>query len=162
MGVMAIIGRTFAAIALLVCGACTTLPPAHNEPAPQARPPKAPAQLAADEATRMVGMRYRFGGATPQSGFDCSGLVHYSFVRAGMRVPRTTEEQLRASRPVRPSELRPGDLLFFDERGKKNGHVAIYLGDLVFVHAPSSGKRVRRDRLDSPFWSRQLSDIRRL
>jgi murein DD-endopeptidase len=77
-------------------------------------------------------------------------------------VPRSTEAQRQASRPVRPSELRRGDLLFFDQEGRDSSHVGIYLGDGAFVHAPSSGKRVRRDRLDTPYWRKHLSEVRRL
>ena len=66
-----------------------------------------------------------------------------------------------ASSHIRVSELRRGDLIFFDQEGKKNSHVGIYVGNGEFVHAPSSGKRVRRDRLDAPYWSRHLSEARR-
>jgi cell wall-associated NlpC family hydrolase len=110
----------------------------------------------------MVGKPYRYGGESPSAGFDCSGLVQYSFRQAGLRVPRSTEAQLRASRRVPRSQLRPGDLVFFDQDGKKKGHVGIYLGNGRFVHAPSSGKRVRTDSLDSRYWKRHLSDTRRL
>lgn len=123
---------------------------------------KAAAGVAAARALEMVGRPYRFGGASPASGFDCSGLVHYSFQGAGLRVPRTTEQLRQASVPIRFSSLRPGDLLFFDQDGKKNSHVGIYLGDGRFVHAPSSGKRVRNDRLDTTYWREHLSELRRL
>lgn len=109
----------------------------------------------------MIGRPYRAGGASPASGFDCSGLVQYGFRQAGAKVPRDTASQRRASRPVRASELRRGDLLFFDQEGRKNSHVGIYLGRGMFVHAPSSGKTVRSDRLDSPYWKKHLSEIRR-
>ena len=108
-----------------------------------------PHERAAAEALKMVGAPYRYGGASP-NGFDCSGLVQYSFARAGVTLPHQTEKQRRLGKRVALSELRPGDLVFFDQQGKKNGHVAIYLGKGEIVHAPSSGKRVRRDRLDSP------------
>jgi cell wall-associated NlpC family hydrolase len=119
------------------------------------------AERAADQAVRMVGMSYRYGGSNPRTGFDCSGLVHYSFAQAGRALPRSTDGQRRASRPIHVSELRRGDLLFFDQEGKKSSHVAIYLGGGEFVHAPSSGKRVRRDRLDAPYWRRHLAEARR-
>jgi murein DD-endopeptidase len=120
------------------------------------------AERAAVHAAGMVGKPYRFGGADPSTGFDCSGLVHYSFRKAGLVVPRSTDAQRRASRPVRLSELQRGDLLFFDQQGKKNSHVGIYVANGEFVHAPSSGKRVRRDRLDAPYWRRHISEARRL
>lgn len=119
------------------------------------------AQLAAQHAATMVGRPYRYGGASPSAGFDCSGLVYFSYRQVGVRLPRSTEDQLRASAPVRRSELRHGDLPFFDQEGKKNSHVGIYLGGGKFVHAPSSGKYVRTDHLESPYWRRHLSETRR-
>jgi murein DD-endopeptidase len=114
---------------------------------------------AAQHALKMIGVPYRSGGASPASGFDCSGLVQFSFRQVGVAVPRTTAQQHRAS--FRVSAPRPGDLLFFDQEGKKNSHVGIYVGEGRFVHAPSPGKRVREDRLDSPYWRRHLSEVRR-
>jgi cell wall-associated NlpC family hydrolase len=120
------------------------------------------ADRAASHALKMVGAPYRYGGSAPSRGFDCSGLVQYSFKQAGVSLPHNTDQQRRVSKAVRLSELRRGDLLFFDEKGKKSSHVAIYVGDGVFVHAPSSGKRVRSDRLDSPYWRKQLPEARRI
>ena len=119
------------------------------------------ADRAADHALRLVGKRYRYGGASPASGFDCSGLVQYSYAQAGLKLPRSTEDQRVAAQRIRVSELRRGDLVFFDQEGKKHGHVGIYVGNGEFVHAPSSGKHVRRDRLDAPYWSRHISEARR-
>lgn len=119
------------------------------------------AHRAAQYAAKMVGRPYRYGGSSPSTGFDCSGLIYFSFRQVGIRPPRTTEDQLRASTPVARSELRHGDLLFFDQEGKKNSHVGIYLGGGKFVHAPSSGKHVRTDSVRSPYWSRHLSEARR-
>ena len=116
---------------------------------------------AARVALKMVGKPYRFGGDTPSRGFDCSGLVQFTYRQAGLSVPRSTERQLQASRAVARAALRRGDLLFFDQEGKKKSHVGIYLGDGRFVHAPSSGKQVRIDRLDSRYWRAHLSDVRR-
>ena len=120
------------------------------------------AQRAAAYAVRMVGVPYRHGGASPSTGFDCSGLVQFSYRQAGVSIPRTTAQQRRASRLIRVSNLRRGDLLFFHQAGKGNSHVAMYIGDGYFVHAPSSGKHVRTDRLDSPYWRRHLSEVRRI
>ena len=131
---------------------------ASSPPAPIAAP-SGSGDRAAAHAAKMVGKPYRYGGASP-SGFDCSGLVQCSYRQAGVAVPRSTENQLRASKPVRGS-MQAGDLLFFDQEGKKKSHVGIYLGDGRFVHAPSSGKRVRTDTLDSRYWKRHLSEVRR-
>ena len=119
------------------------------------------ADRAAASATKMVGKPYKYGGASP-SGFDCSGLISFSYQQAGVSLPRSTAEQRRASQRVKLAELKRGDLLFFDERGRKASHVGIYLGERRFVHAPSSGKHVRNDSLDSPYWKKHLSEIRRL
>jgi cell wall-associated NlpC family hydrolase len=124
--------------------------------------PRAPTTPdAADFALKMVGKPYRYGGATP-AGFDCSGLVLYSYKQAGVSLPRSTDAQREISRSIRRSSLKRGDLVFFDLEGKKNSHVGIYLGDGRFVHAPSSGKHVRTDSLDAPFWRKHFSEARRL
>ena len=120
-----------------------------------------PPERAVAQAVKMVGAPYRYGGASPQ-GFDCSGLVQWSYRHAGIALPHNTEQQRRLGHRVRLADLRPGDLLFFDQRGKKNGHVAIYIGHGEIVHAPSSGKRVRRDRLNSAYWKKHLSEARRI
>jgi murein DD-endopeptidase len=145
---------------VLALAGCASAPPAPSRSAPQVS--EAAADRAASHAAKMVGRPYRFGGATPSAGFDCSGLVQFSFRQAGVAVPHNTERQRLASRPVRRSDLRRGDLVFFDQEGKKNSHVGIYLGGGKFVHAPSSGKEVRSDRLDAPYWKKHLSETRRV
>ncbi len=117
---------------------------------------------AAQQAAQLVGKPYRYGGASPSIGFDCSGLVQWSYAQAGRKLPRSTDEQRVVAQRIKVSELRPGDLIFFDQEGKKNSHVGIYVGNGEFVHAPSSGKRVRRDRVDAPYWSKHISEARRL
>jgi murein DD-endopeptidase len=119
-------------------------------------------ERAALQAAQLVGKPYRYGGSSPSTGFDCSGLVQYSYAQAGRKLPRSTDDQRVAAQRIRVSELRRGDLVFFDQEGKKNSHVGIYVGNGEFVHAPSSGKRVRRDRLDAPYWSKHISEARRL
>lgn len=115
---------------------------------------------AAHIASSMVGIPYRYGGHSPR-GFDCSGLVYYSYAQAGLNVPRSTETQRARSRRVGDHHLSRGDLLFFNQEGKYSSHVGIYLGNRRFVHAPSSGKRVRVDSLDDPYWQKHLVDARR-
>jgi cell wall-associated NlpC family hydrolase len=119
------------------------------------------AYRASTYAAQMVGKPYRTGGAAPAAGFDCSGLVQFSFRQAGVILPRSTAAQRQAAARVRVSHLRHGDLLFFDLQGKRNSHVGIYVGDGHFVHAPSTGKRVRKDRIDAPYWRKHLSEARR-
>ena len=118
------------------------------------------AARAAQHASSMKGAPYRYGGSSPR-GFDCSGLVQYSYARAGARVPRTTREQWRQSRAVSLKRLRPGDLLFFNLEGKRNSHVGLYVGRGRFVHAPSSGKTVSLATLEQRYWRRHLAGARR-
>jgi len=131
----------------------------------QATPSEVSAALgdrAAAQAATLRGRPYRFGGASVSTGFDCSGLVQYSYRQVGVALPRSTDAQRKVSRPVGLSSVRRGDLLFFDLEGKKHSHVGIYLGDSRFIHAPSTGKNVRNDRLDAPYWKRHLSEARRV
>jgi murein DD-endopeptidase len=143
-----------------VSGCASAPPPPKSQPA-EYRGGSSVADRAAQNSAQLVGKPYRYGGASPSSGFDCSGLVQYSYAQAGRKLPRSTDDQRAASQRIRVSELRPGDLIFFDQEGKKNSHVGIYVGNGEFVHAPSSGKRVRRDRLDAPYWSKHISEARR-
>jgi murein DD-endopeptidase len=115
---------------------------------------------AAKNALAMRGKPYRYGGYTPQ-GFDCSGLVHYSYSRAGAELPRNTNGLWVRSRTISRSEIRPGDLLFFHQDGKSNSHVGLYIGDNRFVHAPSSGKEVSTASLSDPYWRQHFSAARR-
>jgi peptidoglycan DL-endopeptidase CwlO len=118
------------------------------------------AALLVANATAMLGQPYRYGGAEP-GGFDCSGLVAYAAARAGIYVPRTAQEQLRAGVPVRRSELRAGDLVFMRLKGK-DLHVGIALDAQHFVHAPASGGRVRIDSLDRVPYSSGFTGARRV
>lgn len=106
-------------------------------------------------ARKMLGTPYRYGGTSP-SGFDCSGLVSYSYRSAGIRVPRTSNEQFHQAMRVQLPNLRPGDLLFFRLSPPKVSHVAIYDRDGRFIHAPSSGKQVSYASLDNPYWRKHL------
>jgi murein DD-endopeptidase len=118
------------------------------------------ADKAAETALRMVGKPYKYKGDTP-SGFDCSGLVRYSYLAAGMDVPHSTSALKEHTHPVSSREMRKGDLLFFDQSGKKYSHVGIYEGHDRFVHAPSTGKTVRVDSLDDPYWKKHFLGARR-
>jgi cell wall-associated NlpC family hydrolase len=123
--------------------------------------PSESAAQAADTALAQVGRPYRYGGDSP-AGFDCSGLVRFSYLQVGVPVSRETRTLREQARAIRTADLRRGDLVFFDQEGKKYSHVGIYLGDGRFVHAPSSGGRVRTDRLDSDYWRRHFVEARRI
>lgn len=160
--------RALLLVGVLLAGGCTSLPPQVDGTGSIAAAPRA-SPTAGGEGRRValtalqwLGVPYRYGGASPQ-GFDCSGLVWYSYRQLGLRVPRTTAGLQADSRPVPTAELRPGDLLFFRfTGGSKASHVGIYLGDRRFVHAPSRGGWVSRARLDSEFWRSRLVGAGRL
>jgi cell wall-associated NlpC family hydrolase len=145
---------------LLLGVACSTQQPvtptgrsaASIEPGPASTVPVG--ERAAAVALQQLGVPYRYGGSSP-TGFDCSGLVHYSYGRAGKSVPRTTSALWDSASPVEPRSLRTGDLLFFRIEGKMS-HVGLYLGAGRFVHAPSSGRSVSVAHLDDAFYSRAL------
>ena len=109
-------------------------------------------ERAANVALQQVGTPYRYGGNSP-SGFDCSGLVQYSYANAGKVVPRTTGGLWQELAPVDNRDMRAGDLLFFSIAGKMS-HVGLYLGGGRFVHAPSSGKVVSVETLSSDYYRR--------
>jgi len=107
-------------------------------------------EKAAAVAVDQLGVPYRYGGSSP-SGFDCSGLVQYSYSQVGKQLPRTTGQLWTSTRSVERHELRTGDLLFFRIDGKMS-HVGLYLDGQRFVHAPSTGRKVSVATLDSPFY----------
>jgi len=115
-------------------------------------------------AISLVGTPYRYGGNSPEGGFDCSGLVQFVFRdSAGLRLPRSTRELVAMqARRVDRDDLRPGDLVFFNPGGGDASHIGIYVGEGRFVHAPSSGGTVRLDRLDAEYWHRHWAGARRI
>lgn len=112
-------------------------------------------------ALSMVGEPYRYGGADPSEGFDCSGLVHYTYTSNGHAVPRTSHAQFDAARKITLAQAAEGDVLFFRDQ-EKLSHVGIYLGDGRFVHAPSSGKTVSVANVDQLYYQRNLVAVGRL
>lgn len=116
-------------------------------------------------ALDLIGTPYRYGGSSPATGFDCSGLIHYVYREAaGITLPRTTGELSAMSADKPPADaLQPGDLLLFKVKGgRKVNHAGIYVGDGCFVHAPSHGGRVRLDRLHDRYWLRGYAGARRV
>jgi cell wall-associated NlpC family hydrolase len=151
---------TVCAAALLA--ACTTAPRAPSTPRTIVYPTLTPEQSSdiAIHALGLVGTPYRYGGNTPDSGFDCSGLIGYVYrSRAGIAPPRTVVQLEGFGQPVGVAELRTGDLVLFG--GGQPTHAGIYVGEGRFVHAPSTGGEVRLDRLASVYWSRQTVSVRR-
>lgn len=114
-------------------------------------------------ALGLVGTPYRYGGNTPESGFDCSGLVNYVFRdMLDVRLPRTSRELAAMQGPrIAPDRLAPADLVFFGSGGEVS-HVGIYVGEGRFVHAPSTGGTVRLDRLDGAWWRDHYTGAKRV
>jgi murein DD-endopeptidase len=123
--------------------------------APSPARPQAGPQRGLGIAQKMVGTPYHYGGAGPR-GFDCSGLVYYSYHKAGIDTPRTTTDQYRRSERVHVSHLQPGDLVFFRISHEKPSHVGIYAGDGRFIHTPSSGGSVGYASLDDAYGQGRL------
>lgn len=141
-------------ILALALGGCSTTPSAPS--------PSASRDPVARLAQEQVGRPYVYGGRGPE-GFDCSGLVHYAHRGAlGVEVPRTAREQFARARPVNARSLRPGDLIFFQPPPGKDLHVGIYVQDDLFVHAPSSGRRVSYASLEDAYWRETLVGAGRL
>ncbi|EIJ34578.1 C40 family peptidase [Thiothrix nivea] len=113
-------------------------------------------------AQKQQGKMYRFGGESPKTGFDCSGLTQFAFGQgAGVSLPRTAAEQYSASVRVSKDQAAKGDLVFFNTSGKRISHVGIYLGDNKFVHAPRTGKAITTDTLTG-YWARKLIGFGRI
>ncbi len=148
---------------LLVLGGCGSVP---TGPGDQIK--SVPARLQPEQAgdvtlyaLGLVGTPYRYGGNTPESGFDCSGLIgHVYQSRAGVMPPRTVSRLQSWGVPVAGEEIRSGDLVLFAQRGDAT-HAGIYVGEGRFVHAPSTGGEVRLDNLKSKHWAAQRVSFRR-
>ncbi|MDI3489493.1 MAG: hypothetical protein PWP11_770 [Thauera sp.] len=121
------------------------------------------AEQLVDQALEYLGVRYRFGGTSPTTGLDCSGLVLNVFRNAiGLDLPRTASEMAKLGDKIGRQELKPGDLVFFNTMRRTFSHVGIYLGDGKFVHAPSRGGKVRIETISSSYWSKRFNGARRL
>ncbi|MCC5043063.1 C40 family peptidase [Xanthomonas campestris pv. raphani] len=172
--VAAVRPRTAAACLMLglsLLAACSQAPVRRPAPAPATArvwPQVPPANPAAANnilmrALGLVGTPYRYGGNTPESGFDCSGLVTYVYKDVlALSLPRTSHDLAAVQGPKIPAEkLSTGDLVFFGSSGSVS-HVGIYVGEGRFVHAPSSGGTVRLDFLDGAYWRDHYSGSKRV
>ena len=115
-------------------------------------------------AVNVLGTPYRWGGSSPSKGFDCSGLVKYAFNDvAHVNLPRTSSAMAQGHGvKVARGDLKPGDLLFFNIKSRRVNHVAIYLGNDRFIHAPRRGKNVSIDSLKKPYWSKHYVVAKRV
>lgn len=115
------------------------------------------------QGLKMVGVRYRFGGSNEDSGLDCSGFVQLVFKDSiGAALPRTAREMSEVGQRVDSSQLKPGDLVFFNTMRHTFSHVGIYLGDNHFLHAPRSGTEVRIDNMENTYWRQRYNGARRI
>ena len=115
-------------------------------------------------ALQTVGVKYRLGGRSPETGFDCSGLIAHVFERAwGVLLPPHTSALRKVGAPVtKLKELEPGDLVFYNTRNRPFSHVGIYLGEGRFLHAPRPGAHVRVENAFTPYWRKRFDGARRL
>jgi cell wall-associated NlpC family hydrolase len=114
-------------------------------------------------ALSMVGINYRWGGSSPQTGFDCSGLVSHVFKKiAGLVLPRDSYAMARLGQPIPLDDLKPGDLVFFNTMRRPFSHVGIYVGEQRFVHAPTAGKNVHIVDMTEGYWATRYNGARRL
>ncbi|MFC3339506.1 C40 family peptidase [Paracandidimonas soli] len=117
----------------------------------------------ASTALDYLGIKYRYGGNTPNTGFDCSGLVAYAAEKSlGLKLPRRSAELAGIGTSVKRAELKEGDLVFFNTLGRRFSHVGIYLGDSMFVHAPRTGAVVRIESIETAYWKKRYNGARRL
>jgi len=135
---------------------------AHNLPVAAMSPKQSSDVLS--RAVNVLGTPYVWGGSSPKKGFDCSGLVKYAFNDvADVDLPRTSNAMAQGHGvKVAKSDLKPGDLIFFNIKSRRVNHVAIYLGNDRFIHAPRRGKRVSIDNLSKPYWQKHYVVAKRV
>jgi len=155
-----------AALTLGGCAALTSSPPVAL--APSSTPATQPSGREAStldavlvNAIAQIGKPYRWGGESPQTGFDCSGLIQYVVTQAGVPIPRSSYAQAAALPAVSPKRIRPGDLVFFNTTGQPFSHVGIYIGGEQFVSALNARVGVAVQSLRIPYWADRLDGVRR-
>lgn len=114
-------------------------------------------------ALSLLGVNYKFGGSSPDTGLDCSGMVRHVFRETiGMVLPRSSEEMSKASETIDATQLRPGDLVFFNTLRRTFSHVGIYIGNNQFVHSATRGGGVRIEQMNASYWSQRFNGARRV
>jgi cell wall-associated NlpC family hydrolase len=163
----------------LVLNACGVLPYGTQSPAPvtsRSGAGEAPTRVGAGDtageanpkandvalfALGLIETGYRFGGKNPEAGLDCSGMVSYVYQKAiDMRLAGSAADLAKLGKPVAATQLRPGDLVFFNTRNRPRSHVGIYIGDDRFVHAPNSRGKVRTESLKSGWFAARFEEGR--
>ena len=116
-----------------------------------------------ENAMGFLGVRYRRGGNSEETGFDCSGFVRATYEQTiGLLLPRKAEQQAAATQKIDRTELKPGDLVFFNTMRRAFSHVGIYVGDNKFIHAPRPGATVRVDNMELSYWTLRFDGARRV
>lgn len=114
-------------------------------------------------ALSLTGVQYKYGGNSPETGFDCSGFVRYVFQQAtSLTLPPTARAISQIGKSVRKEDLKPGDLVFFNTLKSAFSHVGIYIGDNKFIHSPSAGKQVRVENMQTGYWATRFNGAQRL
>ena len=114
-------------------------------------------------ALSLTGIKYKYGGSSPETGFDCSGFVRYVFQQAAsLTLPHGARALSRLGQAVPMDQLKPGDLVFFNTLKSAFSHVGIYVGDNRFIHAPSSGGTIHVVNMDDAYWAKRFNGARRL
>jgi len=157
--------RRIAVLALLAALSAPAMAEETPMPAP-AEPTPGYMERARDSvvtALSLLGIRYKFGGNSPETGLDCSGFVAYVFRETfGKLLPRDSRSMAREGEKVAPSELQPGDLVFFNTRRAPYSHVGIYIGEDRFVHAPRRGRSVEIGDMSGSYWQKRFNGARRV
>lgn len=154
-------------ITLFMVAACSTIP--NNAPvsessrsrSPLYKPVEGLGDAIVQSAKLQLDVPYKFGGNSPNEGFDCSGLAMYSYRLNGISIPRSTPDQFKSGKDINRTELDRGDLLFFRTMGQSVSHVGIYIGNNTFIHAPNSRKNIEIESLANPYYKKRYLGARR-
>lgn len=169
----------FLCLGMLFAGVSCSLNPRHESDKPQAAPdphlmhldahgidhanwPEHTKELLTN-AVKLSGIRYRYGGGSPETGFDCSGFVRYVYAQAiNLNLPHSARAISQIGNSIAKHELQPGDLVFFNTLKSAFSHVGIYLGNNRFIHAPSSGGSVRVEDMQQTYWKTRFNGAQRI
>ncbi len=120
-------------------------------------------QKVAKTAHSQIGKDYVFGGASPQKGFDCSGLIWWAYKEHGITVPRVTKDQATTGKKISSSNAKPGDIVVFKPSHSSSAlHTGLYLGANKFIHSPRTGAEIRIESINNSYWKPKLKSVRRV
>ena len=145
-------------LAVLLLSACSSV-----KKDMRASDSRAPSGSLTSYARSLIGVPYKYGGNSPDTGFDCSGFVGHVFKRSmGISLPRSAQRISQQGQPVKLTQLREGDLVFYDTNNQSFSHVGIFLGNDRFIHAPSGGGSVRIENMNLDYWRKHYNGARRI